>query len=122
MSQETTVETPKRKGAAGRAIVPSVSKTASESRRKYKLLCLLLLLLLELLQSPARFPLAAVLLPTAWIPLSTAGRNRRLRRRGEFLHPLYRRVHPFLGWQRLAHQVHLITGEFRDNLVVVMVM
>jgi len=82
----------------------------------------LLVWLLELLQSPARFPLAAVLLPTAGIPLSTAGRNRRLRRRGYFMHPLYRHAHPLLVWQRLVHKVKLVSGECRDNLPTVMVL
>ena len=64
MSRETTVETRKWEGATWSAIAPSVPEAASESRRKHKLLSLLLLLL-KLMQSLVRFPLAAVLLSTS---------------------------------------------------------
>ncbi len=63
MSRETTVETRKWESATWSAIAPFVPEAASKSRRKHKLPSFLLLLL-ELLQSLVRFPLAAVLLST----------------------------------------------------------
>ena len=122
MAREPTIKASEGRNTTRSFVAPALPEAAPESQRKHKLLRLLMLLL-KLMQRLLRLPTADILLSaTPAVLLIAAWSDRRFRSGGELLHPFDRRVHPFLGRQRLIHQIELIAGKSRDDFAAVVML